>query len=291
MADTGRLGSGEGTGLRNLSIETTKGDVKVLGSIYVHDNHANAAADLANGNVKIATQGNVDVGQITADKKVEIATTGADKAVTVNGKIATDGLVSIEATDDITVNGIENGDKIRLISTNPNGDGAITLANNAEGGGALITKSKANDAVIIDVQGKNGSFQNLTTAEKAITTGEGGNWKVYSASPDRDTFGTNLNSETTARWHASSQGGNGLYAYDAETEDTNKYIFQTQPTLTITADNKEKTYGETVELTAQKKSNSSTKMATRTMSRATRTLSRKFPKAAASWIAILATTH
>ncbi|WP_303163436.1 two-partner secretion domain-containing protein [Mitsuokella multacida] len=253
VADTGRLGSGEGTGLRNLSIETTKGDVKVLGSIYVHDNHANAAADLANGNVKIATQGNVDVGQITADKKVEIATTGADKAVTVNGKIATDGLVSIEATDDITVNGIENGDKIRLISTNPNGDGAITLANNAEGGGALITKSKANDAVIIDVQGKNGSFQNLTTAEKAITTGEGGNWKVYSASPDRDTFGTNLNSETTARWHASSQGGNGLYAYDAETEDTNKYIFQTQPTLTITADNKEKTYGETVELTAQKK--------------------------------------
>ena len=253
VADTGRLGSGEGTGLRNLSIETTKGDVKVLGSIYVHDNHANAAADLANGNVKIATQGNVDVGQITADKKVEIATTGADKAVTVNGKIATDGLVSIEATDDITVHGIENGDKIRLISTNPNGDGAITLANNAEGGGALITKSKANDAVIIDVQGKNGSFQNLTTAEKAITTGEGGNWKVYSASPDRDTFGTNLNSETTARWHASSQGGNGLYAYDAETEDTNKYIFQTQPTLTITADNKEKTYGETVELTAQKK--------------------------------------
>lgn len=253
VADTGRLGSGEGTGLRNLSIETTRGNVKVLGFIYVHDNNANAAENSANGNVKIATQGNVDVGQITADKKVEIATTGADKYVTVNGKIATDGLVSIEATDDITVHGIENGDKIRLISTNPNGDGAITLANNAEGGGALITKSKANDAVIIDVQGKNGSFQNLTTAEKAITTGEGGNWKVYSASPDRDTFGTNLNSETTARWHASSQGGNGLYAYDAETEDTNKYIFQTQPTLTITADNKEKTYGETVELTAQKK--------------------------------------
>ena len=249
VADTGRLGSGEGTGLRNLSIETT-GDVKVLGSIYVHDNHANAAEDLANGNVEIATQGNVDVGQITADKKVEIATTGADRDVTVNGKIATDGLVSIKATDDITVHGIENGDTIRLISTNPNGDGAITLANNAEGGGALITQSKANDAVIIDVQGKNGSFQNLTTAEKAIDTD--GKWKVYSASPDRDEFGTNLDSKTTARWHASSQGRNGLDKY-FETENTNKYIFQTQPTLTITAENKEKTYGETVELTAQKK--------------------------------------
>ncbi|WP_270842891.1 filamentous hemagglutinin N-terminal domain-containing protein [Mitsuokella multacida] len=255
-ADTGRLGSGEGTGLRNLSIETTTGDVKVLGSIYVHDNHANAAADLANGNVKIATQGNVDVGQITADKKVEIATTGTDKDVTVNGKIATDGLVSIEATDDITVHGIENGDTIRLISTNPNGDGAITLANNAEGGGALITTSDANYAVIIDARGADGSFHNATDAtkaEKAIDTD--GNWKVYSASPDRDTFGTNLNSETTARWHASSQDDTGLDKYD-ETENTNKYIFQTQPTLTVTADNKEKTYGKTVktvELTAQEK--------------------------------------
>ncbi|MGM9734762.1 MAG: filamentous hemagglutinin N-terminal domain-containing protein, partial [Prevotella sp.] len=254
-ADTGRLGSGEGTGLRNLSIETTTGDVKVLGSIYVHDNNANAAADLANGNVKIATQGNVDVGQITADKKVEIATTGADKDVNVNGKIVTDGLVSIEATDDITVHGIENGDKIRLISTDAAGDGAITLAENAEGGGAMVTSSGENDAVIIDARGANGSFHNATDATKAksaIKTGEGGNWKVYSASPDRDTFGTNLNSETTARWHASSQGGNGLDTY-AETKNTNKYIFQVQPTLSITADDKTKTYGETVELTAHEK--------------------------------------
>lgn len=250
VADTGRLGSGEGTGLRNLSIETTTGNVKVLGSIYVHDNNANAAADLANGNVKIATQGNVDVGQITADKKVEIATTGADKDVTVNGKIATDGLVSIEATNDITVHGIENGDTIRLISTNPNGDGAITLANNAEGGGALITTSDANDAVIIDARGADGSFHNATDAtkaENAIKTGTGGNWKVYSASPDRDDFGTNLDSETTARWHASShassQDGNGLDTY-AETENTNKYIFQVQPTITVKADDQTKTYGD-----------------------------------------------
>ncbi|WP_270527942.1 filamentous hemagglutinin N-terminal domain-containing protein, partial [Mitsuokella jalaludinii] len=246
VADTGRLGSGEGTGLRNLSIETTTGNVKVLGSIYVHDNNANAAEKPANGNVEIATQGNVDVGQITADKKVEIATTGADKDVTVNGKIATDGLVSIEATDDITVHGIENGDKIRLISTNPNGDGAITLANNAEDGGALITTSDANDAVIIDARGADGSFKNLTTAEKAIDTD--GNWKVYSASPDRDTFSTNLNSNTTARWHANSDGANDLDEY-AATNDGNKYIFQVQPTVTVKADDQSKIYGDTADVT------------------------------------------
>ena len=241
VADTGRLGSGEGTGLRNLSIETTTGDVKVLGSIYVHDNHANAAADLANGNVKIATQGNVDVGQITADKKVEIATMGADKYVTVNGKIATNGLVSIEATDDITVHGIENGDKIRLISTNPNGDGTITLANNAEGGGALITKSRANDAVVIDLKGKNASFKNDTNKSKpAITTGTDGGWKIYAYSPESGDFGTNLNSGTNAQWHATSS------TYFAGEHAGNKYIFQVQPTITVKAVDMTKVYGETM---------------------------------------------
>ena len=241
-ANTGKLGSGVGTGLRNVSIETTTGDVKVLDSIYVHDNNTNAASDLANGNVKITTQGNVDVGKITADKKVEISSTGAEKHVNVNGKITTDGLVSIESADDITVHGIQNAYKIRLVSTDANSNGAITLANNPDGNGALVTFSTANDAVIIDARGTNGSFHNNTTAAKAITTGTNGNWKVYSASPDRDTFGTNLNSGTNAQWHANSNGANGLDKY-AAMNDGNKYIFQVQPNLTVTAEDKEKTYG------------------------------------------------
>ena len=242
-ANTGKLGSGVGTGLRNVSIKTTTGDVKVLDSIYVHDNNTNAASDLENGNVKITTQGNVDVGKITADKKVEISSTGAEKHVNVNGKIATDGLVSIESADDITVHGIQNADKIRLVSTDANGDGAITLANNTDGNGALITSSNANDAVVIDARGTNGSFHNNTTAAKAITTGMGGNWKVYSYSPDADKFCTNLNSGTNAQWHANSNGANGLDKY-AATNDGNKYIFQVQPTVYVTANDMTKVYGE-----------------------------------------------
>ena len=237
-ANTGKLGSGVGTGLRNVSIKTTTGDVKVLDSIYVHDNNTNAASDLENGNVKITTQGNVDVGKITADKKVEISSTGAEKHVNVNGKIATDGLVSIESADDITVHGIQNADKIRLVSTDANGDGAITLANNTDGSGALITSSNANDAVVIDARGTNGSFHNNTTAAKAITTGTGGNWKVYSYSPDADEFGTNLNSGTNAQWGATST------SYLASQNDGNKYIFQVQPTVYVTANNMTKVYGE-----------------------------------------------
>ena len=237
-ANTGKLGSGVGTGLRNVSIETTTGDVKVLDSIYVHDNNTNAASDLANGNVKITTQGNVDVGKITADKKVEISSTGAEKHVNVNGKITTDGLVSIESADDITVHGIQNAYKIRLVSTDANGDGAITLANNTDGSGAFITSSNANDAVVIDARGTNGSFHNNTTAAKAITTGTGGNWKVYSYSPDADEFGTNLNSGTNAQWGATST------SYSASQNDDNKYIFQVQPTVYVTANDMTKVYGE-----------------------------------------------
>lgn len=185
-------------------------------------------------------------GIVHADEGVSI--TG--KNVTVGDRITADTMgVDIQATGNINVDGITAHEKINLMTTGESG--AIVL-NHTHNDGALITKSTDNDAVIIDARGTDGSFQNLTTAEKAITTGEGGNWKVYSASPDRDTFGTNLNSETTARWHASSTGGNGLYAY-AETENTNKYIFQVQPTLTVTADNKTKVYGETVDLTAQEK--------------------------------------
>lgn len=185
-------------------------------------------------------------GIVHADEGVSI--TG--KNVTVGDRITADTMgVDIQATGNINVDGITAHEKINLMTTGESG--AIVL-NHTHNDGALITKSTDNDAVIIDARGTDGSFQNLTTAEEAITTGEGGNWKVYSASPDRDTFGTNLNSETTARWHASSTGGNGLYTY-AKTENTNKYIFQVQPTLTVTADNKTKVYGETVDLTAQEK--------------------------------------
>ena len=89
------------------------------------------------------------------------------------------------------------------------------------------------------MQGKNGSFKNLTTAEKnAIKTGEGGNWKVYSYSPDADTFGKNLNSGINAQWGATST------SYSASENDGNKYIFQVKPTVYVTAKDMKKVYGE-----------------------------------------------
>ena len=232
-----------------LEVQAGSGQVDLKG---------NAGLSVGLKNLTINTTGNVTVGggksaagttytgQIRTDEGVSIH--GAD--VTVGDRITSiNNGVNIQATGNIHVDGITAHDKINLTTTGA--DGVIVLGSE-HNDGSLNTASTENDAVIIDARGANGAFKNQTSAEHAITTGEGGNWKVYSASPDRDTFGTNLNSETTARWHASSQGGNGLDTY-AGTENTNKYIFQVQPTLTITPDDKTKTYGDTVELTAQAK--------------------------------------
>ena len=178
---------------------------------------------------------------LNVDNNVDI--TG--KNVSVGDRVTADtGHVNMTANGDLTVRGITAQDKIHLTSTSD--DGAITLSTHGTNDGSLQTDSTASDAVIIDARGADGSFKNLTTAEKAIDTD--GNWKVYSASPDRDTFSTNLNSNTTARWHANSDGANGLDEY-AATNDGNKYIFQVQPTVTVKADDQSKIYGDTADVT------------------------------------------
>ena len=225
------------------------------------DLKGNVGHSVALSNLEITSAGTVNIGGGTnqsgatlsgivhVDNNVDITGNG----VTVVGdRITSDaGHVNVTSDGNILVHGITAADKIKLVSTGESGD--ITIDDyGTTNNGALITKSTANDAVIIDARGTDGSFHNATDATKAanaITTGTGGNWKVYSASPDRDTFGTNLNSHTTARWHASSTGGNGLKAY-AETENTNKYIFQVQPTITVKADDQTKTYGDKADVTA-----------------------------------------
>ncbi len=229
--------------------------------INAGDSKVDIAGNLGNSvalkNVKI-NAGDVAIGSgkhytgiVHSDEGVSI--TG--KNVTVGDRITADTKgVDIQASGNINVDGIKAREKINLTTTGENG--AIVLKNTYNDG-ALNTESTENDAVIIDARGANGSFQNLTSAESAIKTGEGGNWKVYSASPDRDTFGknldgdtfgNNLDSETTARWHANSDGANGLDEY-AATNDGNKYIFQVQPTVTVKADDQSKIYGDTADVT------------------------------------------
>ena len=214
--------------------------------INAGDSKVDIAGNLGNSvalkNVKI-NAGDVAIGSgkhytgiVHSDEGVSI--TG--KNVTVGDRITADTKgVDIQATGDIYVDGITSHENINLTTT----DGSIVL-DKEHNDGSLHTDSQDNDAVVIDVQGAGGSFRNLTSADvPAIKTGTGGNWKVYSYSPDADKFGTNLNSGTNAQWHANSNGANGLDKY-AATNDGNKYIFQVQPTVYVTANDMTKVYGE-----------------------------------------------
>jgi len=204
----------------------------------VVDIAGNIGNSVALKNVKIDA-GDVAIGSsehytgiVHSDEGVSI--TGKD--VTVGDRITADTKgVDIQATGNIHVDGITAHENINLTTTGENG---VIELDSEYNDGSLNTNSQDNDAVVIDVQGKNGSFQNLTSAESAITTGTGGNWKVYSYSPDADEFGTNLNSGTNAQWGATST------SYSASQNDGNKYIFQVQPTVYVTANDMTKVYGE-----------------------------------------------
>lgn len=137
------------------------------------------------------------------------------------------------------------GGKIKLTSTGA--EGVITLGDGVDyngkntNGGVLKAASTANDSVVIDAQGAKSKFKNETSSPKAIDTQ--GKWKIYSASPERNTFGKNLknlNSGTDAQWTSDST------KFTANSSDENKFIFQTTPTITLYVEDKVKTYGDDV---------------------------------------------
>ena len=180
--------------------------------------------------------------------------------------------VTIQSSGNLTVHGIEvnastdhsgnttsrtdgEGGKIKLVSTGT--EGVITLGDGVDyngkntNGGVLKAASTAQGAVVIDAQGSNGGFVNKTSAEKAIDTS--GTWQIYSASPDKDTFGTNLNSGTDAQWTSKSASNTiatkNQYGKNPQSYSdigSNKFIFQSTPVITLYSEDYLKTYGDEV---------------------------------------------
>lgn len=183
--------------------------------------------------------------------------------------------VTITSSGNLTVHGItssgykdttatQQGGKINLTSAGTDGTGAITLEkgvdyNGDETDGTLTAASRENGAVVIDAQGIRGTFVNHTQdtqGTKAIDTK--GTWQVYSASPETDTLGNNLNSHSDARWTAKSAAngrganvwGTALNTYDDTS--ANRFVFQNTPTITVYAGEELKTYGDTLTADAMK---------------------------------------
>ena len=207
--------------LSNLTIDT-KGSVKIGGGINIHGGKDDKG-NLATFSGLVYTDNDIN---ITGSRGV----TGGDRIT------STAGGVTITSGGNIITNGITAKDKVQLV-TSGQGNG-ITINK------SIDTKSTAKDAVIIDAH--DGLFINKTT----ITTGAGGRWKIYSNSPDKDEFGTNLNSNTYALW---GRNDSAKYAYTAFADDNSttagRYIFNIAPVITLTADDVSKVYGDALNLT------------------------------------------
>lgn len=259
---------GKSVGLDTVKIDAGSGSVTT-------GNTKNTATKYNNGTIYADHGVYINGGEVTVGG--EIHSGGTDVEATRNTDSSfSDYLdnVTINSAGNLTVHGIEvnastdpsgnttsrtdgKGGKIKLTSTGT--EGVITLGDGVDyngkntNGGVLKAVSTAQGAVVIDAQGSNGGFVNKTSAKKAIVTGEKGTWQIYSASPDKDTFKTNLNSETDAEWTAKSDdnantdnsSGKTMHVYDTKdsTHTTNKYIFQVQPVITVSSTDTTKTYG------------------------------------------------
>lgn len=281
----------------SLNIKTAGGEVTLQGDIGKSVGLDTVNIDAGSGSVTTGNTNNTATkynnGTIYADHGVYI--NGSD--VTVGGEIHSGGTnvestkmtdsafsdyldnVTIRSSNNLTVHGIEvntstdsngkttsrtdgGGGKIKLTSTGT--DGVITLGDGVDyngkntNGGVLKAASTAQGAVVIDAQGSNGGFENKTTAEKAIDTN--GTWQVYSASPDKDIFGTNLNSGTDAQWTSISASNTiatenkyGKNPNNYSDTSSNKFIFQATPVITLYSEDYLKTYGDEVSADTLKK--------------------------------------
>jgi len=229
-----------------LDIQAGSGNVELQGNVGFSVPLSSFKVDTT-GEVKVGggktssgtVAGTAYTGQIRTDYDVDIK----GGAVNIGDLIqSSEGNVSIMSAGDngiINVNGIDANGKIKLVAE---GDRAQISLNHAYNDGSLVSGSGDNDAVVIDLKGKNASFKNDTNqSNPAIITGTDGGWKIYAYSPKSGDFGTNLNSGTNAQWHTTSS------TYLAGKHAGNKYIFQVQPIITVKAAAMTKVYGETMQ--------------------------------------------
>ncbi|SDG52717.1 filamentous hemagglutinin family N-terminal domain-containing protein [Selenomonas sp. WCT3] len=231
-----------------MSLQGGSGAVNIGGnigkSVHLSDLQVTTAGKVTVGggvNLSAGANANADPTLINSDRYTGLVNT--DNTVTLQGGAGvtigdrittTSGDVQVDSAGVVKLAGITAGGKVKVAT-----DGiasSINLSHNIQ------SASAATDAVILDAG--SGSFVNTSTEAAGIVTGTGGKWKVYSGSPAANDFGSNLNSDTYALWNR----GSDAYSY-TQVEDeaeTGRYIFKYQPTVTLTAANMEKIYGETL---------------------------------------------
>lgn len=235
----------------NTATEYHNGTIYADHGVYINGSDVTVGGEIHSGGSSIeATRNTTWVG--TDADKMDNVTINASRNLTVHG-IESNGYTTSSTDAEGNTTSTTAGGKIKLVSTatatGTEGVGVITLGDGVDyngkntNGGVLKAASTANDSVVIDAQGAESKFKNETSSTKAIDTQ--GKWKIYSASPEQNTFGKNLNSVTNdsvtdAQWTSNST------KFTAADSDENKYIFQTTPTITLYVEDHEKTYGDDI---------------------------------------------
>ncbi len=238
--DTVKIDAGSGSvttgNTQNTATKYNHGTIYADHGVYINGGEVTVGGEIHSGGTDVETTRNADASFKEYLDNVTIQSSGN---LTVHG-------IEVNASTDPSGNTTSRtdgeGGKIKLTSTGS--EGTITLGDGVDyngkntNGGVLKAASTANDAVVIDAQGEKSKFVNETTSTKAIDTQ--GKWKIYSSSPEQNTFGKNLNSGTDAQWTSNST------KFTANGSDENKFIFQTTPTITLYVEDKVKTYGDDV---------------------------------------------
>lgn len=255
--DTVKIDAGSGSvttgNEENTATKYNKGTIYADHGVYINGGEVTVGGEIHSGGSSIeATRNTTWVG--TDADKMDNVTINASGNLTVHG-IESNGYTTSSTDAEGNTTSTTVGGKIKLVSTGTKSvitlDDGVDYNGENTNGGVLKAASTAQGAVVIDAQGSNGGFENKTTAKKAIDTN--GTWQVYSASPDKDIFGTNLKSGTDAQWTSKStfnsiatanKYGNNPTSYPDVSH--NKFIFQATPVITLYSDDYLKTYGDEV---------------------------------------------
>ena len=269
--DTVKIDAGSGSvttgNTTNTATKYNHGTIYADHGVYINGGEVTVGGEIHSGGTNVEATRNADASFKEYLDNVTIQSSGNLTVHGIEVNASTDSKGNTTSRTDV------EGGKISLTSTGT--EGVITLGDGVDyngkntNGGVLKASSTTQGAVIIDAQGSKGGFVNKTTAENAIVTGETtdangkkvtGTWQVYSASPDKDTFGTNLNSGTDAQWTSKSASNTiatknkyGKTPNSYSDTSSNKFIFQATPVITLYADDYLKTYGDEVSAYTLKK--------------------------------------
>lgn len=268
--DTVNIDAGSGSvttgNTKNTATKYNNGTIYADHGVYINGSDVTVGGEIHSGGSSIeATRNTTWVG--TDADKMDNVTINASRNLTVHG-IESNGYTTSSTDAEGNTTSTTAGGKIKLVSTatGTEGVGVITLGDgvdyngNNTNGGVLKAASTAQGAVVIDAQGSNGGFVNKTSAEKKKAIDTNGTWQVYSASPDKDIFGTNLNSGTDAQWTSKSASNTiatenkyGKKPNNYSDTSSNKFIFQATPVITLYSEDYLKTYGDEVSADTLKK--------------------------------------